>query len=307
MPRPKCVLVNASVEHASDLSCAGAEPARAGVGRAASYVGLATPGRTVNETRNRDERPSPEDVVGGRLAPVTGLRPIGAPAEGVAGEPAADSAEWDSYPPGNHITPRDYVAKWMNVYAGSCSTPRCPTRSATASPARLLSPATRSTRSSPTTDADGQFPSRRLRSTCRNSMTPPRLSGLGPHDPGRNARLRHHRRGDCAGHAVGWASPSKPTSGCASRTAITAPCSSASANTFPPASKSPSPVRPVAAALPTSTSSPHQQFGLPPWWKPSTRDAQGRSGFGQRPATRHGNLNSFAAAVTEAGAARVTC
>jgi hypothetical protein len=33
-------------------------------------------------------------------------------------EPAPDSPEWDRFPAGNAITPRDYVAKWMSVYAG---------------------------------------------------------------------------------------------------------------------------------------------------------------------------------------------
>src|SRR4029079_17695380 len=34
-------------------------------------------------------------------------------------EPPADSPEWDSYPSGNPITPRNYVDKWMKVYAGT--------------------------------------------------------------------------------------------------------------------------------------------------------------------------------------------
>jgi hypothetical protein len=33
-------------------------------------------------------------------------------------EPAPDSPEWDTIPAGNQITPRDYVTKWMTVYAG---------------------------------------------------------------------------------------------------------------------------------------------------------------------------------------------
>jgi Peptidase family M23 len=32
-------------------------------------------------------------------------------------EPAPDSPEWDTLPPGNAITPRSYVDKWMRVYA----------------------------------------------------------------------------------------------------------------------------------------------------------------------------------------------
>ena len=32
-------------------------------------------------------------------------------------EPAPDSPEWDTVPPGNAITPRNYVDKWMGVYA----------------------------------------------------------------------------------------------------------------------------------------------------------------------------------------------
>lgn len=32
-------------------------------------------------------------------------------------EPSADSPEWDQFPAGNAITPRDYVDKWMGVYA----------------------------------------------------------------------------------------------------------------------------------------------------------------------------------------------
>jgi Peptidase family M23 len=32
-------------------------------------------------------------------------------------EPAPDSPEWDTLPPGNAITPRNYVDKWMRVYA----------------------------------------------------------------------------------------------------------------------------------------------------------------------------------------------
>lgn len=33
-------------------------------------------------------------------------------------EPADDSPEWDTPPPGNAITPRDYVDRWMDTYAG---------------------------------------------------------------------------------------------------------------------------------------------------------------------------------------------